>query len=280
MSQPGVDRDDLLTRARSALLDALEALAEQRDAVVVIGAQAIYLRTGGVDVALAEATKDSDLALDPRLLSDDPRVEQAMHHAGFLPGVSNQPGAWVNAGGIPVDLMVPETLAGAGSPLTRGARIPPHDRRAARRARGLEAAVVDNSFLDVIALDPADARRHSVRVAGPAALVVAKLHKIAERVGSLHRLNDKDAHDIYRVLVAIETDELVTAFGVLLEDKVSADATDVALSHLAELFAAGPQALGATMAGRAEEGVGEPETVSRAASILAADLVGRVSAGA
>src|SRR6476659_6950960 len=101
MSQPGVDRDDLLARARSALLDALEALAEQRDAVVVIGAQAIYLRTGGVDVALAEATKDSDLALDPRLFSDDPRVEQAMRDAGFLPGVSNQPGAWVNAGAIP-----------------------------------------------------------------------------------------------------------------------------------------------------------------------------------
>jgi hypothetical protein len=56
--------------------------------------------------------------------------------------------------------------------------------------------------------------------------------------------------------------------------------TEVVLRHLAELFAAGARALGATMAGRVEEGVGEPETVSRAASILAADLVGRVSAGA
>jgi hypothetical protein len=38
--------DDLLVKARSALLDALEALNEQRNAVVVVGAQAIYLRSG------------------------------------------------------------------------------------------------------------------------------------------------------------------------------------------------------------------------------------------
>ena len=50
---------DLLVQARSALLDALEALAEHRDAVIVIGAQAIYLHTGNAQVALAEATKDT-----------------------------------------------------------------------------------------------------------------------------------------------------------------------------------------------------------------------------
>lgn len=42
---------DLLVRARAALLDALDALADHRDAVVVIGAQAIYLHTGGAAVA-------------------------------------------------------------------------------------------------------------------------------------------------------------------------------------------------------------------------------------
>lgn len=69
--------DDLLVQSRSALLDALEALAQHRDAVVIIGAQAIYLRTPEAPVALAEATKDSDLALDPRLLGQSPRVEEA-----------------------------------------------------------------------------------------------------------------------------------------------------------------------------------------------------------
>ena len=63
---------DLLVRARAARLDALDALAVHRRAVVVIGAQAIYLHTGGVALALAETTKDSDLALDPRSLGDHP----------------------------------------------------------------------------------------------------------------------------------------------------------------------------------------------------------------
>jgi hypothetical protein len=77
MSQPGA-AENLLVAARAALLDSLEALKEQRDAVTVVGAQAVYLRTGGADVALAEATKDSDLAIDPRELRSDPRIEVAM----------------------------------------------------------------------------------------------------------------------------------------------------------------------------------------------------------
>ena len=39
--------------ARSVLLDALEALGEQREAVVVVGAQAIYMQTGAVELAVA-----------------------------------------------------------------------------------------------------------------------------------------------------------------------------------------------------------------------------------
>ena len=64
MSPPG--DAELLIAARGALLDALDALAAHRDALVVIGAQAVYLHTGAADVALAEATKDSDVAIDPR----------------------------------------------------------------------------------------------------------------------------------------------------------------------------------------------------------------------
>ncbi|WP_137726485.1 GSU2403 family nucleotidyltransferase fold protein [Prescottella subtropica] len=274
MSRSGADGSgDLLVRTRAALLDAVEALGEHRDSVVVIGAQAIYLRTGGVPVALAESTKDADLALDPRDLSEDPRVEEAMEAAGFfLDRVSGQPGAWRNADGIPVDLMVPEALAGTGSKSARGARIPPHDRRATRRARGLEAAVVDNAPTWVDALDPADERRLNVRVASPAALLVAKLHKLGERVDTPSRLNDKDAHDIYRILRAVETEELRGSFTRLLADGVSGPVTMEAVTHLRELFASGPGALGSEMAGRAEEGVGNPDEVAVAVSFLAGDL--------
>ena len=44
MNQPG--GDNLLVQARSALLDALHALHDHRDALIVIGAQAVYLRSG------------------------------------------------------------------------------------------------------------------------------------------------------------------------------------------------------------------------------------------
>ena len=165
MSSPG-EPDGRLIRSRAALLDALHALDAHRDSVVVIGAQAIYLGTSGAAVAVAEATKDSDLAIDPRTLGEEPLIEAAMETVGFvLAPVKRQPGAWLSADGAPVDLMVPQDLAGAGSATTRGARIPPHHKRATRRARGLEAAMVDNSWLVVAALDPADDRRFEVRVA-------------------------------------------------------------------------------------------------------------------
>jgi molybdopterin-guanine dinucleotide biosynthesis protein len=265
---------DLMVVARTVMLDALAALAEHRDAVIVIGAQAVYLRTASAPVALAESTKDSDLAIDTRMLGEDPRVEEAMRAAGFIPNPeTGQPGAWVNPLGVPVDLMVPEALAGPGGPKSRGARVPPHDRKAMRRAKGLEAAVVDNSVEDVQAIDPADGRTFSVRVAGPAALLVAKIHKLAERIETPQRLNDKDAHDMYRILRTIETDVLVEGFQRLSEDHVSAETASEALAHLRDLVAAGPDAIISMMAGRAEQGLGEPETVSAATAILAADLL-------
>lgn len=147
---PGVD--NLIVEARAALLDAIAALGAHEASVILIGAQAVYLRTGSAGFALAEATKDSDLAIDPRELGNDPRLEEAMAAAGFvLNPVTQQPGAWISPTGIPVDLMVPERLAGAGS--RRGVGIPPHGKSSARRAAGLEAALVDYSRMPVASLD-------------------------------------------------------------------------------------------------------------------------------
>lgn len=276
MNNPGDGRGDLIIRARSALLDAAEALSEHRESLVLIGAQAIYLRTGGLRVALAEATKDSDVALDPRTVADEPLLDDAMTRAGFYR--SDQPGSWLNREGVPVDLMVPEKLAGGGGRNARGARIPPHSKRAARRARGLEACLVDNEEMQVPALDPLDSRRTRLRVAGPAALLVAKVHKIAERVNAPQRLNDKDAHDAYRLLQAFDARDLATVFSRLRTHDDCADVTEDALELLDELFAESPAALGPTMAGRAEEGIGEPEQVAVATCFLAQDLLTEVRA--
>lgn len=265
---PGAD--NLIVEARAALLDAVAALDAHKDSVILIGAQAIYLRTGSATFALAEATKDTDLAIDPRRLSEDPRLEEAMTGAGFiLNPVSRQPGAWMSPSGIPVDLMVPEHLAGSGS--RRGVRIPPHSKDSARRANGLEAAIIDQSPMTVDSLD-GDGRSAVINVAGPTALLVAKLHKLGERVDTPDRLNDKDAHDIYRLLVATETADLAEIMRRLRADGISREVTAQALTYLEQLFASA-DGLGATMAGRAEEGVGQPDTVSASVSFLAHDLL-------
>lgn len=279
MKSPGAE-PDLFTRTRSVLLDALEALVEHRDSVIVIGAQAVYLRAGNVEVAIAESTKDSDVAIDLRGLGEDPTIDAAMEKANFIRNPEKgQPGAWVSADGIPVDIMVPAALA-PGSPTKRSVNQPPHHKMSMRRAHGLEAAVVDNSEMVVNALDPDDGRSIIARVAGPAALIVAKCHKIGERVNdpNPNRLNDKDAHDLYRILRAFQTSDLAAMFAVLLADEISRAVTNEALTYLDDLFADGSEAIGSVMAGRAEEGVGEPDEVSVAVSVLAAALVEMVRA--
>ncbi len=125
--------------------------------------------------------------------------------------------------------------------------------------------------MSVESLDDDD-RRPVINVAGPAALLVAKLHKVGERVATPNRLNDKDAHDIYRLLVAIETPDLAETMQRLHADEISQEATTQALSYLGQLFASA-DALGATVAGRAEEGVGRPDTVSASVRFLAQDLL-------
>ena len=64
--------DPLYVRARNALLDAADALSEQLDALVLVGAQAIYLHTGDADFATPEYTTDADSCVAPAELHDTP----------------------------------------------------------------------------------------------------------------------------------------------------------------------------------------------------------------
>lgn len=271
---PGAD--EALVAARTSLLDALIALGDHADEITLIGAQAIYIHTGAADVALAETTKDSDLVVDPRALAGHPLLEEAMSSAGFHQNLERpQPGAWLSRSGVPVDLMVPEALAGPGS--QRSGRIPPHANHTTRRAVGLEAAVIDRARMPIRALDPSDDREVTAYVAGPAALLVAKLHKLGERREQPTRLLDKDAHDVYRLLVAVPTGELAKSLSRLLGEVLSEMVTQRAMEYLGAMFAAGPDAAGSLMAGRAETFVGDPDFVAQSVSILAADLTTAVA---
>lgn len=168
-----------------------------------------------------------------------------------------------------MDLLVPEAVGGGGR---RGARLGVHGNQVARKAKGLEAALVERAQVTLASFDHADSRSVVVMVAGPGALLVAKLHKIHERRDSPDRLADKDALDAFRILRAIPTGRLVASVSHLLGDNRSRDVTREAIDFLRELFGT-PDAEGCQMAGRAVVPLENPDEIAAACSALAVDLL-------
>jgi hypothetical protein len=238
------DTDPVYVAARRVLLDALDALSAHRDAVVLIGAHAVYLRTGAGDIAVAPFTTDADLAIDPSLLAREPELEGLMGAAGF--SLSTNPGSWVTTtevGGrefvIPVDLMVPDAAAPQGSG-RRSVNLDGHSRTATRRAMGLEPSLIDNDAMEVAALEAGDPRVFPIRVAGAPALMIAKLHKIGERVdeGQSRRIKPKDAGDVYRLMVATPATIFVATSLELQHDERTRPSVERGLVYLDRLFGA------------------------------------------
>lgn len=267
--------DPLYIAARRVLLDAIGALSGHIDAIVLVGAQAVYIHAGEADLAVAPFTTDGDLAIDPRVLGSNPLLEVALDAANFRQA-DGEAGVWetsVYVEGVPtvvsVDLLVPDTLSGPGR---RSARIPPHAKTAARKVSGLEASLVDNDMRTISALETDDNRHFKLAVAGPSALLVAKVHKILDRMGTPDRLRDKDALDIYRLLKAMPTDDLVNRFGTLLADELSRPVTERTITELSRLFGS-PNAIGTQMAVRAAGRLESEATLSASLVVLAGDLI-------
>ncbi len=268
--------DELYVVARTVLLDALQALGPHRDAIVVVGAQAIYLRAGEADLVVAPYTTDGDIALDPGLLDEIPPIEESLVGAGFLPGGGDTVGVWITRRDTPstpdvrvqIDLMVPRAVSpGKGR---RAARLSGHEPTAARIVRGLEGVLVDVDELTLGSLDPADTRTLAAKVAGPAGLLVAKLHKIEERQGTTRAI-DKDALDVLRLLRGVPTDDLAARMQRLLADERSRAVAQHGRALLPDLFGRGGE--GAEMAARAVTGLMDPAEVRLSCELLAGDLM-------
>jgi hypothetical protein len=205
--------------------------------------------------------------LNPDVLDDEPLLAKALLEGGFTLAV--KPGTWARSD-VQIDLMVPATLGGAGR---RSARLGPHGTEVARKAKGLEAAIVDNSVFTLAALDPADTREVDVAIAGLGALLVAKLHKLAERKGTPARSSPKDGLDVLRILQAGDPQQLRATLASLESQALAGAVTGEARKHLRRLFGA-PHAHGAAMAVRASVGVEEPATIAGACVALANELLG------
>lgn len=256
------DPDPEYVAARRDLLDVLEVLGPQRRAVVLVGAQAIYLRVGEGPLRVAPYTTDSDLAIEPELLADEPLLAEGLTAAGFV--LTIRPGTRTRREGQ-LDLMVADSLGGPGR---RGTRLGAHGSDLARKTKGLEAAMVDRSPLEVRALDPRDRRSIAINVAGIGALLVAKLHKLAEREADPKRTSAKDALDVLRILQAAETKVLGAKLHTLCVAPLSRSVTLEARDHLTRLFG-GRNGLGTSMAIQATIGIEDPETIAASCEVLA-----------
>ncbi len=257
--------------ARSVLLDVLQALDPHLDALVLVGAQAVYLHTGDADLIVVPTTTDTDLALFPAKLLDEPLLEDALRAAGFALGAN--PGAWRGRFDVAVDLMVPEALSGGRS--RRSARLPIHGSRAARRTTGIEAALVDNAIHEIVAFEPADPRRIRLRVAGPAALLVAKVTKIEERRENPARHQPKDGLDVLRLLQSTSTAALSQRLADLVRDPLAGASTGAALAALRR-DGRDPAGLIASLAGTGVGILADPDTIKESVAVLVDELLAAI----
>ena len=282
-------------KARTVLLDALEALEHLRHAVILVGAQAVYVHTHVVDAdfsvspftfdadlaldpallgsksEITEATRDAeaDLAIDPALLGNQPIITEAMQAAGF--GLTDQPGIYRKADGSQVDLLVPESVGGPGR---RGARLGIHGNRAAMKVHGLEGTLVSHKLSTIESLSSDDPRSCVIKVGGPAALLISKVHKIAERADDATRnlTLDKDAFDVYRLLRGVGAPELTAEIQRLLEHEISGPVTAQALSIFHDLFG-NAMAGGTKMVVRHVAGVEDSDFMTASSVSLSRELL-------
>jgi len=237
--------------------------------MILVGAQAVYLHVGEAQDTLSSFTIDADLALNPAELPDTPAIETALGEAGFRR--KEQPGLWFTPDDVEVDLLVPASLAGPGR---RGVDLGPfHGRMAAMRAAGLEAALADNAPQPIASLDPNDNRAFVIAIAGPGALLVAKLHKIGERLQQTpDRLKNKDASDLFLLLRATQTAALAATIERLRRTPATAPTVEMSLRYLRELFTS-EAGMGIGLLRAAVSGIEDEETVAQSCIALADDLL-------
>jgi hypothetical protein len=219
-------------------------------------------------------TTDGDLALNAESLKTSPEITAAMAAAGFNQGAN--PGRWTGRGEVAVDIMVAPFQSGRTAKDARSARLVGHGKWSARPTAGLEPALVDNGPHTLDALESDDHRCVQVNVAGPAALLVAKIIKFEERLNDIKaegkRVKQKDALDMLRLLQAVDTDDLTVGFRLHIADL---HARAVSIRALGFLEKEGTSATSALPQAAAAVDGGNPTTAPSFAA-LAQDLLGRV----
>ena len=123
-------------------------------------------------------------------------------------------------------------------------------------------------------LSTEDDRSFELQVAGPAALLVAKMHKLAERAAEPGnpRLNNKDAFDVYRLLCAIQAPELAGEIDVLRQDVRSQEVTLEAMAEFSVLFGT-PGATGTQLVVDHVRALEDPEFIAASVAELSQEFL-------
>lgn len=231
---------DDLDRSYVALTKAVAAIRPHLESLTLVGAQAIYVHSPEMAEFGVAATSDADLVVDVDLLGDSPLLVDALQAGGFRRARRDRPGIWlthVDAHPVTVDLIVPETFAGAG---TRGARLGVHGKEAATRSAGTELCLRDRE-LKAIPI-PEGASPLTMWVAGPAALLCAKAFKLHDRLADTarqDRVRAKDASDVWRLMSVTTPADIASTWDRLEEDPMIRATALVGRKRLIDLFAAG-----------------------------------------
>jgi hypothetical protein len=144
-------------------------------------------------------------------------------------------------------------------------------RRPPARAPASPAPSSTTPPIELASLEGGDARLITVNVAGYGALLVAKLHKLGDRLATPERLHAKDAGDVYRLFDAVSPDDMAITLRALLDDERSTATTTKALAYLGQLFVTSTST-GTQLAVDALRAVLPAETVNAAMTAYADEL--------
>ena len=122
-----------------------------------------------------------------------------------------------------------------------------------------------------------DDRAYEINVAGPAALLVAKVHKLADRIDAddNRRINSKDAFDIFRLLQAVDTAELIDEINLLAATGISAKVTAEAIAGFSDMFGT-PTGAGTVLVAEHVMGIENRDVIVTSSVALSEELIERI----
>lgn len=170
-----------------------------------------------------------------------------------------EPGIWIKQArvgdvtyDVPVDLVVPEGVAAAGG--RRGARLGVHGKRAARRAVGLEAALIDHLPMAITVLEAGDDRTVTAAVAASPRCTSRRCTRSTTGSRAVRQAVRQGLPDLFRLMQTKPAEEVGRRLAQLANDPTAGEVTRLAVGYIEDPYGRAGRP-GVEMATRALAGV-------------------------